>query len=170
MQDHRSRSPHFFGRAEPLFAEQGVTTATAAGLERETYGEWAERTRRLGGVLDDARHLRGRARRARSRGTPRATSSSTSPHRAPGRVLHTLNIRLFPEQLTYIVNHAEDEVIFVDRSLIRLLWPLVETFETVRHLVVMDDGKGDVPSRRRSARAPRLRGRCSRPRARSSSR
>ena len=35
-----------------------------------------------------------------------------------GRVLHTLNIRLFPEQLTYIVNHAEDEVIFVDRSLL----------------------------------------------------
>jgi acyl-CoA synthetase (AMP-forming)/AMP-acid ligase II len=34
-----------------------------------------------------------------------------------GRVLHTLNIRLFPDQLTYIVNHAADEVIFVDRSL-----------------------------------------------------
>ena len=63
-----------------------------------------------------------------------------------GRVLHTLNIRLFPEQLTYIVNHAEDEVIFVDRSLLGLLWPLVDTFETVRHFVVMDDGKGDVPS------------------------
>src|SRR5262249_15331551 len=62
-----------------------------------------------------------------------------------GRVLHTLNIRLFPDQLTYIVNHAEDEVIFVDRSLIGLLWPLVSTFETVRHFVVMDDGKGDIP-------------------------
>ena len=36
-----------------------------------------------------------------------------------GRVLHTLNIRLFPEQLVYIANHAEDEVIFVDRSLAR---------------------------------------------------
>ena len=60
--------------------------------------------------------------------------------------MHTLNIRLFPEQLTYIVNHAEDEVIFVDRSLLGLLWPLVDTFETVRHFVVMDDGKGDVPS------------------------
>ena len=35
-----------------------------------------------------------------------------------GRVLHTLNIRLFPDQLSYIVNHAEDEVIFVDRSLL----------------------------------------------------
>src|SRR5207244_8197767 len=62
-----------------------------------------------------------------------------------GRVLHTLNIRLFPEQLTYIVNHAEDEVIFVDRSLVALLWPLVKSFDTVKHFVVMDDGKGDVP-------------------------
>ena len=35
-----------------------------------------------------------------------------------GRVLHTLNIRLFPEQVSYIVDHAEDEVIFVDRSLV----------------------------------------------------
>lgn len=60
-------------------------------------------------------------------------------------MLHTLNIRLFPEQLTYIANHAEDEVVFADRSLVALLWPLVGTFETVRHYVVMDDGKGDVP-------------------------
>jgi fatty-acyl-CoA synthase len=60
-------------------------------------------------------------------------------------VLHTLNIRLFPEQLSYIVNHAEDEVIFVDRSLAALLFPLLPTFSTVKHLVVMDDGKGDVP-------------------------
>ena len=65
-----------------------------------------------------------------------------------GRVLHTLNIRLFPEQLTYIVNHADDEVIFVDRSLLALLAPLLPTFERLRHLVLMDDGKGDDPRRR----------------------
>ena len=35
-----------------------------------------------------------------------------------GRILHTLNIRLFPEQLTFVVNHAEDDVVFVDRSLL----------------------------------------------------
>src|ERR1700743_3306985 len=38
-----------------------------------------------------------------------------------GAVLHTLNIRLFEEQLTYIVNHAEDKVIFVDDSLVPVL-------------------------------------------------
>jgi fatty-acyl-CoA synthase len=62
-----------------------------------------------------------------------------------GRVTHTLNIRLFPEQLTYIVNHAEDEIIFIDRSLFALIAPLLPTFKTVKHLVIMDDGKGDVP-------------------------
>ena len=61
-------------------------------------------------------------------------------------MLHTLNIRLFPEQVSYIVNHAEDEVIFVDRSLVKLLWPLVEGFSTVQRIVVMDDGAGEVPA------------------------
>ena len=63
-----------------------------------------------------------------------------------GRVVHTLNIRLFPEQITYIVNHAADEVIFVDKSILALLWPLVDTFRTVRHIVVMDDGRGELPA------------------------
>src|SRR5262249_38570868 len=39
-----------------------------------------------------------------------------------------------------------DEVIFVDRSLAQLLWPLLATFETVKHVVVMDDGAGELPT------------------------
>src|SRR5580700_2654599 len=38
-----------------------------------------------------------------------------------GAVLHTLNIRLFPEQIVYIANHAEDKVIIADCSLVPLL-------------------------------------------------
>src|SRR5690242_10422242 len=144
MQDYPLTLPHFFWRAEHLFPEKGVTTATAGGLERESYGEWADRTRRLGGVLDDLG--------ISADGRVATFGWNTARHlelyfAAPctGRVLHTLNIRLFPEQLTYIVNHAEDEVIFVDRSLAALLFPLLPTFTTVKHLVVMDDGKGDIP-------------------------
>ncbi|MBO0730478.1 MAG: long-chain fatty acid--CoA ligase, partial [Acidimicrobiaceae bacterium] len=62
-----------------------------------------------------------------------------------GRVLHTLNIRLFADQLIYVVNHAEDEVIFADRSLLGILWPLIDECKTVRHVVVIDDGSGDIP-------------------------
>ncbi len=64
-----------------------------------------------------------------------------------GAVLHTLNIRLFPEQLTYIVNHAEDQVIFVDDSLVPVLEKLAPTFDGVRHFVVIGDGDaGSLPN------------------------
>ncbi|HEX3778051.1 MAG TPA: long-chain fatty acid--CoA ligase [Pseudonocardiaceae bacterium] len=56
---------------------------------------------------------------------------------AMGAVLHTLNIRLFPEQLTYITNHAADQVVLVDASLAPLFNPLLPTFETVRHVIVV---------------------------------
>ena len=56
-----------------------------------------------------------------------------------GAVLHTLNIRLFPEQVTYIANHAEDRVVICDGSLVELLGKVVETFDTVEHVVVTGD-------------------------------
>ncbi len=138
--------PHFVERAERLFADKEVVTVTKDGRERTTYAEWGDRTHRLGGVLDDLG--------ISDDGRVATFGWNTARHlelyfAAPctGRVLHTLNLRLFPEQLTYIVNHAEDEVIFVDRSLLGLLMPLVPTFETVKHLVIMDDGgSGEVPS------------------------
>ncbi len=64
-----------------------------------------------------------------------------------GAVLHTLNVRLFEEQLTYIVNHAEDRVIFVDDSLVPVLEKLAPSFETVSNYVVMGDGDvGSLPN------------------------
>jgi fatty-acyl-CoA synthase len=54
--------------------------------------------------------------------------------------LHTVNIRLFPEQITYIVNHAADAVLFVDESLLAQLEPHAAALRTVRAFVVMGDG------------------------------
>ena len=48
-----------------------------------------------------------------------------------GAVLHTLNLRLFPEQLTYIANHAEDRVVIVDSTLIPLLARVLPDLTTV---------------------------------------
>jgi fatty-acyl-CoA synthase len=144
MQDHPLTLPHFFNRAQRLFPAKRIVTATPSGTETVTYGEWAARTRRVAGALD--------ALGVSADGRVGSFAWNTARHLelyfavpCTGRVLHTLNIRLFAEQLTYIVNHAEDEVIFADRSLMGLLAPLLDTFETVRHVVVMDDGKGDVP-------------------------
>ena len=144
MQNVPLAIPHLFDRAERYFPHKEIVTATAGGLDRTTYGDWAARTRKLGGVLDDLG--------ISSDGRVATFGWNTARHlelyfAAPcsGRVLHTLNIRLFPEQLTYIVNHADDEVIFVDRSLLALLAPLLPTFERLQHLVLMDDGTGDIP-------------------------
>ncbi len=57
-----------------------------------------------------------------------------------GAVLHTLNLRLFPEQLAYVINHAEDQVIIVDASLIPLLARVRDQLTTVKHIVVAGEG------------------------------
>jgi fatty-acyl-CoA synthase len=59
---------------------------------------------------------------------------------AMGAVLHTLNIRLFPEQVSYIATHAEDQVVIVDSSLIPLLARVLGEMPTVHTVVVCGDG------------------------------
>jgi fatty-acyl-CoA synthase len=145
MQDFPLTLPHLHQRAERLFFDKQVVTVTANGKERLSYGDWAERTRRLGGVLDQLG--------ISADGRVATFGWNTSRHlelyfAAPctGRVLHALNIRLFPEQLVYVANHAEDEVVFIDKSLAKLAWGLFDKLDSVRHIVVLDDGvPGDIP-------------------------
>ena len=59
---------------------------------------------------------------------------------AMGAVLHTLNLRLFPEQLAYVINHAEDQVIIVDSSIAGLLARVRDQIPTVRHIITVGDG------------------------------
>jgi fatty-acyl-CoA synthase len=145
MQDIPLSLPPLFERAERLFADKEVVTVTASGRDRVAYGAWAERTRRLGGVLE-ALGVSGDGRVGTFAWNSARHLELYFAAPCTGRVLHTLNIRLSPEQLVYIVNHAEDEVVFVDRSLARVLFPLVARFTTVKHVVVMDDGQGELPS------------------------
>ncbi|HYC96933.1 long-chain-fatty-acid--CoA ligase [Brevundimonas sp.] len=56
-----------------------------------------------------------------------------------GAVCHTLNPRLFPEQLAYIINHAEDRVIFVDLTFIPLLEAVLPHCPSVERVVVLTD-------------------------------
>ncbi len=123
-----------------------VVTLTAEGTVRASFGEVNERVDRLARVLE---------RLGVEQGDRVATFAWNNQRHfelymaipCVGAVLHTLNIRLFAEQLTYIVNHAEDRVIFVDDSVVPLLEPLAPTFEGVRHFVVMGDGDaGSLPN------------------------
>jgi fatty-acyl-CoA synthase len=61
---------------------------------------------------------------------------------AMGAVLHTLNIRLAEEQIAYIANHAEDEVVIVDASLVEVLAPVLPRMATVHTVLVA--GEGDM--------------------------
>ena len=56
-----------------------------------------------------------------------------------GAVMHTVNPRLFPEQITYIINHAEDRVLFFDITFASMVSALAPALETVEHFVVMTD-------------------------------
>jgi len=63
-----------------------------------------------------------------------------------GAVLHTLNIRLSPTDLTYIINHAEDRIIFVDEDLLPLLEPLLDSIPSVELLVICSHAEGGETS------------------------
>ena len=103
-------------RVERLFPDREIVSRTHTGVERSTYGEVVARARRLASSLE---------RLGVKRGDRVATFGWNSRRHlelylavpSMGAVLHTLNIRLFPDQLVYIANHAEDKVAIVDASL-----------------------------------------------------
>jgi fatty-acyl-CoA synthase len=58
-----------------------------------------------------------------------------------GAVLHTLNLRLSPEQLTFVINHGGDRIILLDASVAPLLAAVLSRCPAVEHVVVMGDGE-----------------------------
>jgi 3-(methylthio)propionyl---CoA ligase len=56
-----------------------------------------------------------------------------------GAVVHTVNPRLHPTQLAYVLNHAQDRVLFVDLSFVPLVEAVWDKLESVRHLVILTD-------------------------------
>ncbi len=130
---------HVRDRMRTVNAGAEVVTLTDGGKRRATYGEVIARVDRL------AAALKGLGIEAGDRVATFAWNSQEHLEcyvaiPSVGAVLHTLNIRLFPDQLAYIVNHAEDRVIFVDDSLVPLLEKVAPEFNTVEHYVVIGDG------------------------------
>jgi fatty-acyl-CoA synthase len=137
---------HALHRMRSVHPGAEVVTLTDHGTVRATYGEVAERVDRLARVLQQLGVKQGDRVGTFAWNNQRHLELYMAVP-CVGAVLHTLNIRLFAEQLTYIVNHAEDEVIFVDDSVLPILEPLASTFNGVRHYVVMGDGEvGSLPN------------------------
>jgi fatty-acyl-CoA synthase len=118
-----------------------IVTLSGAGTVRATYGQVCERVDRLARVLERLGVEQGDCVGTFAWNNQRHFELYMAVP-CVGAVLHTLNIRLFAEQLTYIVGHAQDGVIFLDESLVPLLEPLAPTFSGVRHYVVMGDRDG----------------------------
>jgi fatty-acyl-CoA synthase len=138
MQDLPLTTNMIFRRAEEYWPTRTVATRTVAGVERLTVAEVATEARRIAGALDAL----GLAPSSRVGSFAWNTARHLALYFAvpgTGRVLHTVNIRYFPEQIVYSVDHAEDEVIFVDRSLLPLFGQLLPRLPSVRQVIVMDD-------------------------------
>ena len=61
-----------------------------------------------------------------------------------GFVCHTINPRLFPEQLVYILNHAEDKVLFIDKTFVPLVAAIRDKLEHLDHIVLMEAEVSDA--------------------------
>lgn len=142
MQDRPLDVAMLMRRVETMFGHKRIITATAAGEVTTTWGEVVARARRLAALLDRLQVPR-QARVGTFGWNSQRHVELYLAVPASGRVLHTLNHRLHPAELTYIVGDAADDVLFVDRSLIRTVWPVIDQLPTVRHVVVMDDGGTD---------------------------
>jgi fatty-acyl-CoA synthase len=132
-----------------VYGDSQVVTVTADGYRHASFREVAVRAERLAKAL---------ARLGVGAGDRVGTFCWNDQEHleaylavpAMGAVLHTLNIRLFPEQLAYVVNHAEDRVVIVDGSIAPLFARVRAECPTVEHVVVIGEGDpsglGDVLS------------------------
>jgi fatty-acyl-CoA synthase len=141
MMDRPLLLTHFLDRARLLYPDQQIVSRMPSGVHRTTYARVHERVRRLARSLADLGVAPGE----------RVGTFAWNHYRhyelyfaipSSGRVLHTLNVRLFPEQVVFIANHAEDRVIFVDDVLVPTLEKIAPELRTVKAYVVMGD---DVP-------------------------
>jgi len=144
MMDFPLTVGHIFEHGRTLYADSTVVTSEAeGGVRRIEFGALAQRAEQLAAGL----------RRLGVRPGDRVATFAwnNQEHQEAyfavpgmGAVLHTINIRLSPEQLRYIIGHAEDSVIIADASLAPALAPVLagepEELKTVRHLIVFGDG------------------------------
>jgi fatty-acyl-CoA synthase len=122
-----------------VHGDRTVTTATGDGYRHTSYREVGQQAAQLAnglrrlGVTGDQRVATFMWNNAEHLTTYLAVPSM-------GAVLHTLNIRLFPEQIAYVGNEAEDQVVLVDASLVKLLGPVLGNLKTVHTVIVVGEG------------------------------
>ncbi|HUH98485.1 MAG TPA: long-chain fatty acid--CoA ligase [Anaerolineales bacterium] len=138
MMDYPLTLTPLLERARLLFPKKEIVTKAGPTLERITYGRMAERVARLATALE----------KLGVRSGDRVATFAWNNERhlelyfavpCMGAVLHPLNLRLPADQLTYIVAHADDQILFVDPTLLPAIEKLAPQFKSVKHYVIMSD-------------------------------
>ncbi len=140
MMDYPLTLAPLLERAGRLFADKEISSKLSDGsMHRYTYADLYARVHRLAHVLSRLGIQRG----------DRVGTLCWNSYRhlelywavpCAGAVLHTLNLRLAPDQLAFIINHAGDRVIFADASLLPLLDALHGRIPCVERIIVLDEG------------------------------
>ena len=138
MMDYPLTLPPLLERAAKLFPGKRISSRTDSGMHRYTYADFHARTHRLAHVLAALGVQPGeRVGTLCWNGFRHLELYFAVP--CYGAVLHTLNLRLAPDQLAYIINHAGDRVIFVDASLAPLIEQIRGEIPDVRRVVVIEE-------------------------------
>lgn len=143
MQDAPLLISGIIRHGEFAYADKKILTVTPDGVDESTFFEVSKRAEQLAAAL--VRLGVGPSDRvATFMWNNQAHMEAYIAVPCMGAVLHTLNIRLFPDQLAYIINHAEDKVIIVDSSLVPLLAKVRDQIPTVKHIIVHGAFDNDV--------------------------
>ena len=142
MMDYPLTLDHILEHAKRMFPKKAIKTQLPDGsLHEYSYAEFYLRVKRLGNVLEKLGVESGdRIATFAWNGFEHMELYFGVP--LAGAVCHTLNIRLPQDQLAYIINHAEDKVIFIDGSLLSLMEGFADQLTTVKHFVVFNPPQG----------------------------
>jgi fatty-acyl-CoA synthase len=138
MQDFPLTITHLLRHGQAVHSQSDVATFDGQATRHATFGQVAERAERLAAGLRGLGIVEGdRVGTFCWNHQEHLEAYLAVP--SMGAVLHTLNIRLFPEQLAFVVNHAADRVVIVDDSLVPLLAKVAGELKTVEQFIVIGD-------------------------------
>ena len=144
MQDHPLLISSIFEHAVNGYGNQDiVSNSIEGGIHKYNYSQWGLRTKKLANSFKSLNLSQGDKVGTLAWNGYRhleiyyAASSS-------GLICHTINPRLHPDQIAYIVNHAEDKVLCVDLNILPLVEKASAHFKTVKTLIVMTDNSNMI--------------------------
>lgn len=138
MMDYQLTLKTILSRTKNLYSKKEVVSRDYSGIFQYTYGEMYERVKKLMNILDELGVKKG----------DKVGSLAWNNHRhlelyfgvpMTGAIIHTLNLRLAPDQLAYVINHGEDKVIFVDKDVVPMLENIKDDILGVEKFVIMSD-------------------------------